>query len=234
MCLKAQHNRRYRRTRASIVVQSAQTSLLIDTSQDFREQVLENHIMRIDAVLYTHAHADHIYGLPDIRSYCRWQGGPVEIYGLPHTLQVLRRAFEYVFEPPDYVGGGIPSLTPHILTAPQRIGDIEVVPVPVFHSPNTSCQGYRLGNMAYLPDVKEIPPASLALLQDLDLLILNCLRHRRHGSHLSLEESLAYAQQLRPKRCLFTHMSHNIDHQLEEPKLPEWIRFAYDTQVVEI
>lgn len=234
VCLKAAIHPRYRRTRTSILVETGQTSLLIDTSQDFREQMLANRVRRIDAVLYTHAHADHIYGLPDIRSYCRHQDEPIGIYGSQETLDVIRTAFCYIFDPPAYVGGGIPSLIPHLLDAPLEVCGTHVMPLPVEHGPLRGCQGYRLGDMAYIPDVKTIPPASLAQMQGLDLLILNCLRLRRHGSHLSLSESLAYAEQLRPKRCLLTHMTHDIDYKLEEAHLPEWIRFAHDSLIVQL
>lgn len=232
LCRRAITDPRLRRTRSSIWVQANGTGLLIDTSQDFREQVLAQGVRRIDAVLYTHAHADHIYGLPDIRSHCRHQGGPMPIYGSQETLDTIRGAFRYIFEPPEFVGGGIPAVTPHCLEAPTSLAGLPVIPVPVEHGPLNGCQGYRLGNVAYLPDVKRIPPSSLALLAGLDLLIINCLRQRPHGSHLSLAESLAYVEQLRPRRCLFTHMTHDIDAEIEEAALPPHIRFAHDGMVV--
>jgi len=228
VCLKAAFQPRYRRTRASILVQTKKLSLLIDTSQDFREQMLTNRVRRIDAVLYTHGHADHIYGLPDIRSYCYHQGEAINLYGSQETLETLYSAFHYIFEPPEFVGGGIPQVRTHLLETPTTLADIEIVPIPVEHGPLEGCQGYRLNDVAYIPDVKRIPPSSLTKLQGLDLLIINCLRYRPHGSHLSLEESLQYAYLLKPKRCLFTHMSHDIDYQVEESRLPSWIRFAYD------
>ena len=234
VCRKAAVDPRYRRTRACILVETGGDSLLFDTSQDFYQQVMANRVRRIDAVLYTHSHADHIYGLPDIRSYCRQQGEAIDVYASDETLQVLRQAFHYVFHPPEYVGGGIPVLRTHVLEQPQEVLGQRVIPIPVEHGPLNGCQGYRIDGLAYLPDVKAIPDSSLELLQDLDLLILNCLRIRPHGSHLALEESLAYAERLRPRRCLFTHMTHEIDYQVEESRLPEWVRFAYDGQVVEL
>jgi len=234
VCLKARTDPRHRRSRSSLWVQTEHTSILIDTSQDFRTQMLENCVTRIDAVLYTHGHADHIYGLPDIRSYCRHQGDAMEVYGSPETLDILQRAFDYIFHPPAYVGGGIPTLRLHPLEVPDRIAGLEVKPIPVEHGPLHGCQGYRLNDLAYIPDVKVIPPASLECLRGLDLLVLNCLRLRPHGSHLCLEESLAYVDLLRPKRCLLTHMTHDIDYAQEEPKLPANVRFAYDGLVVEV
>jgi len=234
VCLKAQTDRRYRRTRASILVQAGEVSLLFDTSQDFRVQMLEHRVQRIDAVCYTHGHADHIYGLPDIRSYCRHQGGAIDIYGAQETLDVLHEAFAYVFHPPADVGGGIPALSPHVVDGPIRWNGLDITPVPVEHGPLRGCLGYRVGGMAYIPDVKAIPPRSLELLRGLDLLILNCLRRRPHSSHLSLEESLAYAAQLAPRRCLFTHMTHEIDGFLEEAGLPPGVGFAHDGLIVEV
>ncbi len=233
VCQKAIADPRYRRTRSSILVTVDGQSILIDTSQDFREQMLANRVRRIDAVLYTHGHADHIYGLADIRSYSHRQGGAVDIYGSEETLNTIRGCFDYVFRRPQYEGGGIPNVETHVLNTPGLVKGVKVTPVPVIHGPTNGCQGYRIGNTAYLPDVKIIPDASLALLEGLDLLILNCLRIRPHASHLSLSESLASVHRIGPRRCLFTHMTHDIDYQLEERTLPDWVRFAYDGQVVE-
>ncbi len=235
VCLKAAHDPRYRRTRCSVVIEENGNSLLVDTSQDFRQQMLDHRVGRIDAVLYTHAHADHIYGLPDIRSYCYHQRDAIDIYGSGETLEVLDRTFDYIFHPTGFVGGGIPRLRTHLLSEPQEICGLEVVPIPVAHGALSGCQGYRIGrHAAYIPDVKVIPPESLQRLQGLELLILNCLRITPHATHLSLAESLDYAQQIGPRRCLLTHLTHDIDYRIEEQHLPEWVRFAYDGLVVEV
>jgi phosphoribosyl 1,2-cyclic phosphate phosphodiesterase len=234
VCRRAASEPRYRRLRASIWIQAEQGSLLIDTSQDFRQQMLEQRVPRIDTVLYTHGHADHIYGLPDIRSYCAAQHDGIDIYGSPETLAILDASFDYVFHPPLTFGGGIPNLRPHPVCAPLEWRGLRITPLPVVHGPLNGCQGYRIGDMAYLPDVHVIPESTLDLLHGLDLLILNCLRDRPHSTHLSLEESLAYVHALKPRRCLLTHMTHDIDYQIEEPRLPAWIRFAYDGLIVEV
>jgi phosphoribosyl 1,2-cyclic phosphate phosphodiesterase len=228
VCLKAQNDRRHRRTRASILIEADGHSLLIDTSQDLRMQMLEQRVKRIDAVLFSHGHADHIYGLPDIRSYSNHQGAPIDIYGSQETLDVLCSAFDYVFRPPTYVGGGIPRLSPHLLDGSLDWNGLTILSIPVEHGPLVGCRGYRMGDVAYIPDVKVIPEASLDQLRGLELLIINCLRRRPHASHLSLDESLAYVERLRPRRCLFTHMTHDIDYALEEPGLPSGVSFAYD------
>lgn len=232
VCLKAQTDPRQRRTRASIWIETNGACLLVDTSQDFREQVLRWRVRRIDAVLYTHGHADHIYGLPDIRSFSRHQGGKIPILGSEETLRTIEGAFDYVFRPPEYRGGGIPDLEPRVIAGPTTVAGVEVTPVPVEHGPLTGCYGYRVGDLAYLPDVKVIPESSLALLQGLELLILNCLRPREHASHLSQQESLAYIERLRPRRALLTHMTHDVDYVVDEPLLPEHVRYAYDGLVV--
>ena len=192
-CRKALTDPRYRRTRASILVQQDGYNLLIDTSQDFREQMLANRVMRLDAVLFTHAHADHIYGLPDIRSYSAQQKAAIALYGSADTLAALREAFHYIFEPPAFVGGGIPSVNAHELAAPARVGPLRVAPIHVVHGPLNGCQGYRLGDSPAawptFPMSKRFPSRRWTRSQGLDLLILNCLRPRPHSSHLSLAEA---------------------------------------------
>jgi phosphoribosyl 1,2-cyclic phosphate phosphodiesterase len=232
ICRKALQDPSYRRTRASLLVQTDTASILIDTSQDFREQMLANRVKRIDAMLYTHSHADHIFGLPDTRSYSQRQRQAIDIYGSQETLDTLTRTFGYAFSRPDYVGGGVPNLTPHTLDDGMSLDGVYVETLPVAHGGLQGCQGYRLGNLAYIPDAKEISDATLARLRGIDLLILNCLRLTPHAGHLSLEESLDYAQRIAPRRCLLTHMAHDIDHQVDSAMLPEWVAFGYDGQSV--
>jgi phosphoribosyl 1,2-cyclic phosphate phosphodiesterase len=234
VCLKAQTDPRHRRSRSSLWVQTEHSSILIDTSQDFRLQMLENGVTRIDAVLYTHGHADHIYGLPDIRSYSHRQRQPMDIYGSEETLAILEQCFDYAFHAPGYVGGGIPSLAPHRLDEALPLDGVVIQPLPVQHGNLQGCQGYRIGDMAYIPDAKVIPQETLERMQGLDLLILNCLRLTPHAGHLSLEESLDYARRIAPRRCLLTHMTHDIDYETDSALLPEWASFAYDGQRLEV
>ncbi|MCE5258513.1 MAG: MBL fold metallo-hydrolase [Chloroflexi bacterium] len=228
VCLKAEHDPRYRRMRSSILLELQQYEVLIDTSQDFREQMLRAHVTRLDAVLYTHGHADHIFGLPDTRSYTHRDEPPLPVYASPETMHTLRSSFGYVFDPPTFVGGGIPILAPHVVSTRFTLAGHDIYPIHVEHGPLQGCLGYRIDNTAYIPDVHTIPAAALDMLQGLDLLIINCLRERPHSSHLSLSESLHYAELLAPQLALFTHMTHDIDYALEEPNLPTNVHFAYD------
>ncbi|NLX43922.1 MAG: MBL fold metallo-hydrolase [Chloroflexi bacterium] len=234
VCRRALSDPRHRRTRSSALVEANGCSLLLDTSQDFYQQMLANHVRRIDAVLYTHLHADHVFGLPDIRSYSHRQGQPVDVYGSGETLESLQRTFAYAFRQPPYRGAGIPALTPHRLEWATEIGGVPVTPLPVRHSGLQGCQGYRLGDVAYIPDAHVIPDETLARMQGLELLIINCLRLHPHPAHLCLEESLGYAQAVQPRRCLFTHMTHDIDYEEDIALLPAWAAFAYDGQMVEL
>ncbi|HHX45235.1 MAG TPA: MBL fold metallo-hydrolase [Chloroflexi bacterium] len=233
VCLKARTDPRYRRMRASILVEVDGCSILVDTSQDFRQQMLAHSVRRIDAVIYTHGHADHIYGLADMRSYSSHQGEPIPIYGSVETLACIRGAFDYVFNPPALLGGGVPLVEAHVLDGPMVVAGALVTPVPVEHGPLNGCLGVRIGDTAYIPDVKRIPDASLGLLEGLDLLIINCLRLRSHATHLTLDESLRYVRELQPRRALLTHLSHDIDADVEGWLLPSGVAFARDGLVVE-
>jgi len=234
VCERALTRPELRRSRSSALFEWDGASVLVDTSQDLYWQALEHHVRRVDAVLYTHGHADHIYGLPDIRSYCRFQNGPIPIYGSQETLGILRGAFDYVFRPSGFVGGGVPVLETHLLEQPTTLLGREVIPIPVVHGPLDGCQGYRVGNVAYLPDVKSIPEASLALLGSLDLLVIDCLRLRPHATHVALDESLAYAEWLRPAHCVFTHMAHDIDPDVHRVLLPSWAQFGADGMILDV
>lgn len=234
VCQKAQIDPRHRRTRASLLVETGDRSVLIDTSQDFRQQMLDNHVRRIDAVLYTHCHADHVFGLPDLRSYSHRQAGEIDVYGSSETLASLEHTFDYVFHPPNFRGGGIPALAPHLLDDGLTLDGARIETLPVEHSGLQGCQGYRIGDLAYIPDAKLIPQETLERMQGLDLLIINCLRLTPHAAHLSLEESLAYARQIAPRRCVFTHMTHDIDYEIDSALLPDWASFGYDGQTVEV
>jgi len=231
VCLEAQHDPKHVRTRCSLLVEVNGQSILIDTSQDFRMQMLSQQVKRIDAVLLTHSHADHIYGMPDIRSYCRDPEHPLRVYGSAETIKAIKKRFDYIFEPPDVRGGGIPELVTQVIEdqEPFTLFGLEITPARVEHGGLQGCFGYRLGNTAYVPDVKVMPEAAKAIFRGVDRLILNCLRiGPEHQTHLTLSASVALAQTLAVGQGYFVHMTHDIHYQKDQARLPDHITFAYD------
>jgi phosphoribosyl 1,2-cyclic phosphate phosphodiesterase len=206
--------------------------VLIDTSTDLRAQVLRHGIRRIDAVFYTHAHADHVLGLDELRLFNWRQGGAIPIYGSPRTLEAIARTFWYVFDPGDSEQTR-PILAPCPIAAPFAFGGCAVVPVPLWHG-SLPILGYRLGRFAYLTDVSRFPPSSYALVEGLDLLVLSALRHRSHPTHLTLSEAVEQARRIGARRTLFTHVSHEIDHADVSARLPAGVELAYDGLTVEV
>jgi phosphoribosyl 1,2-cyclic phosphate phosphodiesterase len=221
---------RNRRDRASVYLEVDGAALLVDTATEFRHQALRAGIRRVDAVLYTHAHADHVSGLDDLRRFC--EGGPLPCYGEPKTREAIMRRFDYAFAAPPYPGGA-PQLTFETVTGPFRAAGQEVIPVPLQHG-GMVVLGFRVGGVAYATDCNAIVPESRALLRDLDLLILDALRFTPHPTHFTLPESLAMIAELRPRRALLTHISHEIDHATVAATLPAGVELAYDGLVVEV
>lgn len=220
------------RLRPSVLLEWDGASVLIDTSTDLREQGLRVGLTRLDAVLLTHAHADHIFGLDEIRQFNWRQRGPVPVFGSAETLTALRRTFWYVFDDVE-AGGGKPSITTHAVEAPFPLLGRAVVPVPLFHG-NLPILGFRIGAFAYLTDASRIPDASRDLLDGLDVLVLNALRPRPHPTHFSLEEAVAEAARIGARRTLFTHMGHEMPHEAISASLPAGVELAWDGRVVEV
>ncbi|MCP4697134.1 MAG: MBL fold metallo-hydrolase [Gammaproteobacteria bacterium] len=230
VCRAAQHDPLHVRCRCSLLVETDNAALLIDVSPDFRMQMLSNRVGKIDAVLLTHSHADHIYGLPDIRSYCR-HGHAIDVYSAAETLTTLTKSFAYIFNPPAIKGGGIPILTTHTIRdkTPFKLFGLEIVPAIVEHGSLRECFGYRLGTIGYAPDIKRMPETTKAVFRGLDILILGALRRtREHSTHQTLEAAIALAKELEPKICYFTHISHDIHYQKDACRLPENMFFAHD------
>ncbi|MCB2204299.1 MBL fold metallo-hydrolase [bacterium] len=223
------------RLRASILVQAGEQQLLIDTSSDFRQQMLRHGVIRIDAVLYTHHHFDHIGGFDDLRQYNFLQSAEMPVYGLQETLDEIRITFRYAFGEAKQTGGGLPSAKLCAVEGGSAftVGDIEILPVPVMHGV-LPILGYRIGNMAYLTDTNEIPDSSMAMLEGLDVLVLDALRHHAHPTHFSLEEAVGMARRIGARRTLFTHIAHNIQHARDSVLLPEDMEFSYDGQLVTV
>ena len=218
-------NPKNRRTRTSILIKTAQGNILIDTPPDFREHMLQHRPATIDAILFTHAHADHVFGFDDVRVFSDRQGH-IPCYASAATARTIRQAFEYIFTFAD-IGGGVPRITLTEVDGPFDICGLNVVPVPVMHG-KREILGFRFGNAAYLTDCSGIPESSMPLLRDLDVLILDALRPRPHPTHFSLSEAIEAAQRIAARRTLFTHMSHNIEHEEINASLPPGIELAYD------
>lgn len=217
---------RNKRTRASALVEVDGASLLIDTPPDFRAQVLRENIRRIDAILFTHAHSDHVFGLDDVRRFNDLSGTVMPCYGSEQTLRTIRRAFQYVFVPTQ-VGGGKPALDLIPVRAPFTANGTAITPVQVLHG-KLKVLGYRIGDFAYVTDVSCIPDTSMELLRGLDVLVLGVLRPLPHETHFSVDEGLGVVEALRPKSAYFTHIAHKLDHEATNAGLPPHVRLAYD------
>jgi phosphoribosyl 1,2-cyclic phosphate phosphodiesterase len=222
-------NPRNRRSRPSILLRTGPHNILVDASADFREQMLRYRPPTIDAILFTHAHADHIFGLDDVRVYSDRQGH-IPCYAAPDAARVIRQTFEYVFTSPDF-GGGLPRIRLNEINGPFSLCGQSVVPVPIRHGP-WEVLGFRFGDMAYLTDCSYIPESSMDLLRGLDVLILDALRPQPHPTHFSLSESIEVAQRLAPRRTFFTHICHRLDHDDTNASLPRGMELAYDGLVI--
>lgn len=219
---------RDQRLRPSILIEGDDgTRVLIDTSPDLRQQCLREGISRIDAVVYTHAHADHILGFDELRRFNVISDSPMPVYGDHETLASLRRTFAYAFDPKTPAGGGVPQVTPHTIAGTFTIGEIAFEPLALFHG-RTPVLGFRIGRLAYLTDCNVIPEPTRARLAGLDILVLDALRHRRHPTHFSLAEAIDEAGRIGARRTYFTHMCHDLGHAATCASLPEGITLAYD------
>jgi phosphoribosyl 1,2-cyclic phosphate phosphodiesterase len=217
---------RDKRMRPSVLLEYAGRCVLIDTTPDFRSQALRVGLDRLDAVLYTHGHADHVLGLDDIRPFNSKQHAPIPIYGSAATLSTLSRQFPYIFDPVPTVSS-LPQISVHPLEGPIDLFGVEFVPVEAFHGP-LPVLGYRFGACAYLTDFSLVPDASKEVLRGLDDFILDALRYRPHPMHSTVEQSLALVAELKPKRAWFTHICHDLGHARTNAKLPDGVQLAYD------
>jgi len=220
---------RNRRTRPSILLHFNQKNVLIDTGPDFHAQAIRERLTQVDAVFYTHHHADHILGMDDLRPLSFRTPEGIPLFADAPTAATLRRVFHYTFREDRYATSARVHIH-EILDEPGAripLFGATFQRIPVIHG-RDRITGYRFGSAAYLTDMSDIPPESLALLQNLDLLILDALRPTPHPSHSHIAKSIAYVEQLKPRRALFTHMGHDLDHASTEATLPPYIRLAYD------
>lgn len=222
---------RDRRLRPSVLLEWAGATVLVDASVDFREQGLRVGLRRLDAVLLTHAHADHVFGLDEMRQFNWRQGTAVPVLGSRATLAAVRRTFWYAFDEVQGAGG-TPRLDLREVEEPFKLLGRTVVPVPLLHG-DLPILGYRVGRLAYLTDASRIPESSRALLSGLEVLVLNALRPRPHPTHFSLAEALEEASAIGAERTLFTHMGHEMPHEATNATLPRGIELAWDGLVVE-
>jgi phosphoribosyl 1,2-cyclic phosphate phosphodiesterase len=215
-----------KRTRPSILLEYDSRAVVIDTTPDFRTQALRENMGRLDAVVYTHGHADHIMGLDDTRVFYFRQQVPIPIYADAQCMATIRSTFSYIFEG-NYPFGGVGKLDPHLIDGPFDLWGLNLTPVPAVHG-NLPILGFRFRNAAYITDVSEIPESSIPLLQGLDLLILDALRPKPHPTHMSTSQAVAMVERLQPRRALFTHISHDRSHQETNAGLPSNVQLAYD------
>ena len=223
---------RDKRLRPSIYVEHQDTRVLVDAGPDLRMQALTHDIRRVDAILFTHSHADHVMGLDDVRRFNALMKRPMPCYGDSRTLEDLQRTFHYVFDPATPKSGGLPSLQLSAIEGPLRIGTLDVRPIPLWHG-DRPILGFRFGDMAYLTDCSALADEAWGLLEDLDVLAIDALREQPHPTHFSLGEAIEVARRLGARRTFFTHMCHHLQHEPTNARLPEGMALAYDGLVLE-
>lgn len=225
---------RDKRTRPSIYVQVGSLSLLIDTAPELRLQCIANYIDRVDAVLFTHHHADHVTGLDDLRRFNWLMKKPIPLYGSQRTLENLERMFKYAFEQAHDSPHSRPSID--LITIddnPFAIDGVEITPIPLIHG-KLPVLGFRIGRFAYCTDCHEIPESSFEKLTGLDVLILDALRIDPHPAHFNLEQAVEAAQRIGARQTFFTHITHQMGHEATNRSLPDGVALAHDGQKIAI
>lgn len=225
---------RDRRLRPSIYLEMDEgPAVLVDTATDLRQQALSHNVSRVDAILYTHSHADHVMGIDEVRRFNMLQRTTIPAYADERTAADLRQNFSYIFDAPDEAGGGIPQIELHTIDGPFALGMLHITPVKIFHG-RRPILGFRFGSFAYLTDCNDIPEESFGLLKDLDVLVLDALRHRPHPTHYTVAEALEVVDRVRPKRTLFTHICHDLPHAATNAALPQGVELAFDGLTLDV
>ncbi|MCI0444192.1 MBL fold metallo-hydrolase [bacterium] len=223
------HNKR---TRASLLVQSRGRNILIDTATDFRAQAIREGLKRVDAVLYTHSHADHILGLDDLRPFSYRQQLHIPCYGNQEALNGVCDVFKYVFSEPQ-PGGSIPRIEPRPVQGSFEFEGVPIQPLPVLHG-MLPVNGYRIGGMSYLTDLSEIPDSTYEMLYGTSILILGVLRYAPHPTHLNIDKALRIIERVSPDAAYFTHISHDFDHNRTGSELPRNVFLSHDGLSLEL
>lgn len=221
---------RDKRTRASIIVETSGRYMLVDTSTDLRKQAIREKIPHIDAVLFTHSHADHIHGIDDLRGFHFIHRRMIPCYGGRETIDIIARNFAYIFSGLEDAGYA-PLLEPHVAEGPFSLFGCRIIPIPLAHGLMTAT-GYRFNDTAYLTDCSSIPETSMVKLTGLDILIIDALRYTPHSNHFNIDGALRVVERLRPRRAVFTHLTHEVPYS-DGSKLPAGVEFAYDGMVLE-
>jgi phosphoribosyl 1,2-cyclic phosphate phosphodiesterase len=225
---------RNRRRRVSLLVEKGDVAILIDTSPDLREQLIDARVRRLDAVLMTHAHADHLHGIDDIRQLNRLMKAAIPLWGDAKTLGEIRRRFSYALEPPDVPGQFYkPTLEAHEILGPFAVCGVPVVPFAQDHGFSTTL-GFRIGLMGYSTDVTELDEDAFAAIAGIELWIVDCMRKAPHPTHSHLSKTLGWIERVRPRRAILTHMDQSLDYRTLAAELPAGVEPGFDGLVVEL
>ena len=220
------NSRNIRSRCSSLITLPTGENILIDTGPDLRSQALREKITHVDAVLYTHTHADHLHGIDDLRAFCQIQRTQIPLYAKEDAVAHIQSKFGYTLREPCNFWD-LPVLRVEPVSATFSLFEVPITPIPVLHG-KSHIFGYRIGNLAYLTDVSEIPESSLDLLKDLDILLLDCLRESTHPTHINLEQSLGYIGRIKAKQSYMIHMTHDLEYETLSARLPENVFAGYD------
>lgn len=218
---------RNQRSRCSSVIQLADGQvILIDTSPDLRQQALRQGLKRVDAVLYTHTHADHLHGIDDLRSFCQLSRRQIPLYSYPEAVSHIQEKFGYTLREPAHFWD-LPVLAVHAVEHAFEVCGVQVTPIPIMHG-RIRIYAYRIGNVVYMTDVSDIPEASYALLQGVEVLLIDCLRHQAHPTHVNLEQSFALIERIGAPRNILIHMTHELEYHALTAVCPAHIEVGFD------
>ncbi|MFD0912424.1 MBL fold metallo-hydrolase [Methylophilus luteus] len=218
---------RNKRTRcSSVVTLDDGRVILIDTSPDLRQQALREKLLRVDAVLYTHTHADHLHGIDDLRAFCQINRSQIPLYSYPEAISHIQDKFGYTLREPSHYWD-LPVLAAHVVEAPFSAAGVQVTPIPVMHG-KIRIYAYRIGDLVYMTDVSAIPESSFDLLQGVDVLLIDCLRETPHPTHVSVSESLALIERIGARRNVLIHMTHELEYHALQARLPAHVAVGYD------